>query len=82
VIAARNAACAANTPWNLVKCTRGGGTSAAKRAMKSKGSSTMCVVPSRYGQSLGIDEDAARQLEADLCESLSRSSAILSNEPA
>jgi hypothetical protein len=33
-------------------------------------------------QSLGIDEHAARQLEADLRESLSRSSAILSNEPA
>jgi hypothetical protein len=28
---------------------RGGGTSAASRAIRSSGSSTMCVVPSRYG---------------------------------
>jgi hypothetical protein len=28
---------------------RGGGTSAARRASRSSGSSTMCVVPSRYG---------------------------------
>jgi hypothetical protein len=46
VIAARSAALAANTPWYLVKWTRGGGTSAARRAMKSKGSSRMSVVPS------------------------------------
>lgn len=32
-----------------VKCMRGGGTRAASRARKSNGSSTMCVVPSRYG---------------------------------
>jgi hypothetical protein len=49
VIAARSAALAANTPWYLVKWTRGGGTSAARRAMKSKGSSRMSLVPSRYG---------------------------------
>ena len=28
---------------------RGGGTNAARRAIRSSGSSTMCVVPSRYG---------------------------------
>ena len=31
------------------RCTRGGGTSAANRAMECNDSSTMCVVPSRYG---------------------------------
>jgi DNA-binding NarL/FixJ family response regulator len=30
---------------------RGGGTKAARRAIRSSGSSTMCVVPSRYGGS-------------------------------
>jgi hypothetical protein len=44
VIAARNAACGANTPWYLVRCTRGGGTNAARRARKSSGSNTTCVV--------------------------------------
>jgi hypothetical protein len=39
----------ANTPWNLVIGIRGGGTSAASRAIRSGGSSTMCVVPSRHG---------------------------------
>lgn len=34
-----------------VKCIGGGGTSAASLAMKSSGSSAMCVVPSRYGVS-------------------------------
>jgi hypothetical protein len=28
---------------------RGGGSSAARQAIRSSGSSTMCVVPSRYG---------------------------------
>lgn len=32
-----------------VHSRRGGGTSAARRAIKSSGSSTICVVPSRYG---------------------------------
>jgi hypothetical protein len=32
-----------------VKCTRGFGTSAASRAMKSSGSNMTWVVPSRYG---------------------------------
>ena len=39
----------ANTPWNLIRLTRGLGTSAARRAMKSSGSKMTCVVPSRYG---------------------------------
>jgi len=39
----------ANTPWNRVRLTLGFGTSAAKRAMKSSGSKTTCVVPSRQG---------------------------------
>jgi hypothetical protein len=34
---------------NPVKCTRGFGTSAARRAMKSSGSKMTCVVPSRNG---------------------------------
>ncbi len=43
VTAARNLLCGANTPWTLVKCMRGGGTSAADRAIRSSGSGTMCV---------------------------------------
>ena len=39
----------ANTPWKRVRLTRGGGTSAARRAMQSSGSNMTCVVPSRYG---------------------------------
>ncbi len=39
----------ANTPWKRVRFTRGFGTSAASRAMKSRGSKMTCVVPSRYG---------------------------------
>jgi hypothetical protein len=34
-------------PMKPVRCIRGGGISAAKRAIRSSGSSTMCVVPSR-----------------------------------
>ena len=36
----------ANTPWKRVRLTRGFGTSAARRAMKSRGSKMTCVVPS------------------------------------
>lgn len=39
----------ANTPWKRVRLTRGFGTKAASRAMKSSGSKMTCVVPSRYG---------------------------------
>lgn len=49
VTSARQRWFGANTPWYLVWFTRGLGTSAARRAMKSKGSKTTCVVPSRYG---------------------------------
>jgi hypothetical protein len=49
VTAARSLLCGANTPWKRVRCMRGGGTSAARRAIRSSGSSTMWVVPSRYG---------------------------------
>lgn len=49
VTAARNLLFGANTPWNLVRCIRGGGTGAASRAIRSSGSNTTCVVPSRYG---------------------------------
>ena len=37
----------ANTPWKHVRFTRGFGTRAARRAMKSSGSNTTWVVPSR-----------------------------------
>jgi hypothetical protein len=37
------------TPWKRVRLTRGLGTRAASRAMKSSGSKMTCVVPSRYG---------------------------------
>ncbi len=49
VTIARRRLCGANTPWYLVKCIRGGGTSATRRAIRSRGSRTTCVVPSRYG---------------------------------
>lgn len=49
VTAERSLLWGANTPWNRVRCIRGGGTSAASLAIRSSGSSTMCVVPSRYG---------------------------------
>ncbi len=39
----------ANTPWKRVRLSLGRGTSAARRAIKSSGSSTTCVVPSRQG---------------------------------
>jgi hypothetical protein len=39
----------AKTPWNRVRLTRGFGTRAASREMKSSGSKMTCVVPSRYG---------------------------------
>src|SRR5690606_448103 len=39
----------ATTPWKRVRFSRGGGTRAASRAMKSSGSKITCVVPSRYG---------------------------------
>jgi hypothetical protein len=39
----------ANTPWKRVRLTRGLGTRAASRAIKSNGSKMTCVVPSRYG---------------------------------
>ena len=37
----------ANTPWKRVRFTRGFGTRAASRAMKSSGWKMTCVVPSR-----------------------------------
>jgi hypothetical protein len=43
VTAARSLLCGANMPWNRVRCIRGAGTGAAKRAIRSSGSSTMCV---------------------------------------
>jgi len=43
-------AAGAKTPWNLVKCTRGGGMSAAMRLRKSSGVSTRCVLPSGAGR--------------------------------
>ena len=47
VIAARRAWCAANTPWYLVVCMRGGGTSAARRAAgaswKTPGCGSKCA---------------------------------------
>ena len=49
VTSARCLLLGANTPWNLVKFTLGLGTSAASLAMKSSGSNTTCVVPSRQG---------------------------------
>lgn len=39
----------ANTPWNRVRLSLGRGIKAARRAMKSSGSKTTCVVPSRKG---------------------------------
>ena len=39
----------ASTPWNLMRCRRGWGTSAASRYMNSSGLKTRCVVPSRHG---------------------------------
>ena len=39
----------ANTPWNRVMFNRGRGTNAARRAMKSSGSRTTWVEPSRNG---------------------------------
>ena len=39
----------ANTPWNRVRFNRGRGTNAAGRAMKSSGSRTTWVEPSRNG---------------------------------
>jgi len=39
----------AKTPWKRVRLTRGLGTKAASRAMKSSGSKITYVVPSRYG---------------------------------
>lgn len=37
----------AKTPWKRIRLTRGLGTKAANRAMKSSGSKMTCVVPSR-----------------------------------
>ena len=49
VISARQCEFGANTPWNRVRFTRGRGTNAARRAMKSSGSNKTCVVPSCHG---------------------------------
>ena len=49
VTCARCALFGANTPWKRVRLTRGLGTKATSRAIKSIGSKTTCVVPSRYG---------------------------------
>ena len=49
VTCARCALFGAKTPWNRVRLTRGLGTKATSRAMKSIGSKMTCVVPSRYG---------------------------------
>lgn len=45
----RAAPCADQYPVIACQLIRSGGTSAARRAIRSSGSSTMCVVPSRYG---------------------------------
>ena len=45
----RSLALGASTPWNLMRCRRGRGTSAASRCMNSSGLKTRCVVPSRHG---------------------------------
>ena len=37
------------TPWNLIRCRRARGTSAASRCMNSSGLFARCVVPSRQG---------------------------------
>ncbi|MFT5450211.1 MAG: hypothetical protein ACI9DC_005416, partial [Gammaproteobacteria bacterium] len=47
VTCARCALLGANTPWKRVRFTRGLGTKATSRAMKSIGSNMTCVVPSR-----------------------------------
>ncbi len=47
VIRARYLLLGANTPWKRVRLTRGFGTRAANRAMKSSGSKMTWVVPSR-----------------------------------
>ena len=39
----------ASTPWNLMRCSRGCGTSVAGRCMNSSGLMTGCVVPSLHG---------------------------------
>jgi hypothetical protein len=49
VTCARCALSGANTPCKRVRWTRGLGTNAARRAMKSSVSKSTCVVPSRYG---------------------------------
>ena len=45
-----------NTPWKRVRLSLGRGTKAASRAMKSSGSSTTCVVPSRSGFTYSPEE--------------------------
>ena len=49
VTCARCALLGAKTPWKRVRLTRGLGTKATSRAMKSSGSNMTCVVPPRYG---------------------------------
>lgn len=49
VSAARYELFSAKTPWKRVRLTRGLGTRAANRAMKSSGSKITWVVPSRQG---------------------------------
>src|SRR3546814_20990833 len=46
---ARRFAFGAKTPWNRVRCARGGGTSAASLATKSTASHSKWVVPFRHG---------------------------------
>ena len=71
----------ANTPWNRVRLTRGFGTSAASRAIKSRGSKMTCVVPSRYGLfsgyrtlPLGVTDTRFCELAGQLMYRHSRSS--------
>ncbi len=48
VTRARKLLFGAKTPWKRVRLTRGFGTRAARRTMKSRGSKMTCAVPSRY----------------------------------
>jgi hypothetical protein len=51
-IKARSLQFGANTPWNRVRLTRGFGTRAASRAMKSNGSKMTWVVPDPMAKAL------------------------------
>jgi hypothetical protein len=80
VTAARQRWFGASTSWYLVWFTRGLGTSAARRAMKSKGSKTTCVVPSRYGGGLRAPEPGlVREVGSTATSSASRQGGTRAN---